>query len=72
MLSTCVLFISVMQSVNSTKLLNTACLLFQSAVIAVSSAPTPRTVISPLIVPNLYASLKSHKIDFSIEVLKLI
>ena len=55
-LSTCVLFISLIQSVNGAQFLNITFLLL-------SPAP-PATDIVPL--TSIYASLYSHKIDFNI------
>ena len=62
-LSICVLFISLMQSVNGAQVLNNILfLLFGTAGVPVFS-----TVIVPL--TGIYASRESHKLDFNIEVL---
>ena len=47
-LSTCVLFISLMQIVNGAKFLNATRLSLSSACLAAASAPSPAIVIVPL------------------------
>ena len=66
-LSICLLFISLMQSVNDAQFLNTTSLflLFGATTLLVFG-----TAIVPLTV--VYASLKPHKLDFPIQVLTLI
>ena len=54
-LSTCVLFISLMQLVNGTQFLNAKPLSLSSAFLAAASAPSPVIVIFPL--RKIYASL---------------
>ena len=54
-LSTCMLFISVIQSVNGAEFLDITCLLFLSDCIASVSAPYPiRVVVSLLLLLNNY------------------
>ena len=67
-LSTCVLFISLIQSVNEARFSNTTFLLL-------FFPPVPlAAVFATDIVPrtNIYASLESHKLYFRIAVLNLI
>ena len=54
-LSTCVLFISLMQSVNGAQFLNATPLSLSSACLAAASAPSPAVAIVPL--TRIYASL---------------
>ena len=69
-LSTCVLFISLMQLVNGVQFLNVTPLSLSSSCLAAASAPLPVIVIFPL--TRIYASLQSHKLDFNFVVLNLI
>ena len=62
-----VYYLFVIQSVNGTDCLNNSYLLFLSAV---TFTPCPIRVMVPLI--SIYASLKSHKLDFNIWDLNLI
>ena len=62
-----VYYLFVIQSVNGTDCLNNSYLLFLSAV---TFTPCPIRVMVPLI--SIYASLKSHKLDFNILDLNLI
>ena len=59
-----------MQSVNGAHFLNLTPLILSSYRFAVSSAPAPVIVMVPF--TNMYSLLKSHKLDFNIEVSKLI
>ena len=68
--STCVLFISLIQSVNSAQFLNNTCLSFLSAYLAVVVALATTTII--LLLTSIYASIQSLRLDISIEVLNLI
>ena len=65
-LSICVLFVSLMQSVNRAQFLNN---IFLLALFGLS--PT-YSVIDVFPLTSIYASLNSRKIDLSIEVLNLI
>ena len=69
-LSTCVLLISLMQLINGAQFLNATPLSLPSACLVAASAPSQIIVIVPL--TRMYASLKSHKLDFKIVVLNLI
>ena len=62
-----VYYLFVIQSVNGAECLNNSYLLFLSAV---TFTPCPIRVMVPLI--SMYASLKSHKLDFNILDLNLI
>ena len=65
-LTICVLFISLMQSVNGAQFLNTTSLhtLYELSPACCATDIVPLTTI--------YASLKSHKLDFNIEILNSI
>ena len=67
-LSTCLLFISLMQLVNGAQLLNITLSLVLFA--AAPAAAVLLTVLFPL--ASIYASLQSHKLDFNILVSNLI
>ena len=65
-LSICVLFVSLMQSVNRAQFLNN---IFLLALFGLS--PT-YSVVGVVPVTSIYASLNSRKIDLSIELLNLV
>ena len=69
-LSICLLLISLIQLVNGGQFLNATPLSLSSARQAAALSPAPVIVIFPL--TRIYASLQSHKLDFSIAVLNLI
>ena len=59
-----------MQSVNGAQSLNITSSFLSSARFALAISPYPVTVTVLLL--SIYASLLSHKLDFSVEVLNLI
>ena len=59
-----------MQLVNGAQYLNATTLSLSSACLAAALSPAPVIVIFPL--TRIYASLSSHKLDFSIVVLNLV
>ena len=69
-LITCVLFISVAQSVHSVRFLNIPCLPFLSVALAAPS--TPVQTIAMVRLTSMHASLLLHKLDLKMEVLNLI
>ena len=65
-LSICVLFYSLMQLVNEVQFL----IIKHFLIVGATGVPVFEIFIAPL--TSMYASLYSHKLDFSIEVLNLI